>query len=415
MKPALISGIFLLLLIIRIVLFFQSRPIFKNGENLNLKTTLLSEPQIVRSTQRLFLDEEGNKIYVITSLYPQFHYADTINISGTLRSRVINNKQSILTMYYPEIEPVKNSENSILAITSIIRQKLISFFEKNLPSTSSSLLLGIVFGIKESFPKSFFNNLRISGVLHVIAASGMNVTMTAGFLSSIFGFFFKRQTALVLSIFGILFYAILSGLEASIIRASIMGILAFSAQILGRQRLASYGLLVAGYTMVFVSPIVILDVGFQLSFIATAGLLYIKPLFERKDKIKKIFNSSVVGEGLITTVSAQIATLPILLANFGIYSVWSIVVNALVLWTVPILMVLGGAGAIFLAIEAVGKVFLYLSLPLLIYFEWVVNIFSSRGGVFKIENVPWQFTAGYYFVIAMIILLFRRKEPERTI
>ncbi len=412
MKPVVIISIFfLLLLILRLSLFYQSRPHFYEGQKLQVKTILLSEPQIVGSTQRFYASVNGERISVVASLIPEFHYGDNLLISGSLKSKVINNEKPILVMYYPQIEAAKNNFGPILAVVSLIRQKVIFLFDITLPSTSSALLLGIVFGIKESMPKLFLDNLRIAGVMHVIAASGMNVTIAGGFLSSLFGFFLKRQTALVLSILGILFYAVLSGLQASIIRASIMGILAFSASILGRQNMSYYGLMIAGYVMVFIAPDILGDVGFQLSFVATAGLLYMRPLFEQKDKIKMILNKSLIGEELITTISAQTATMPILLANFGTYSIWSVFVNALVLWTIPILMVLGGIGAIFLSLEFVSRVFLYFCLPLLIYFEWVVNFFSRLPGVLKTENISWQFIVGYYFVIISIILFFKNKEP----
>src|SRR3989344_9386531 len=130
-----------------------------------------------------------------------------------------------------------------------MRGKFIDLFNRVLPINYSSLLLGITFGIKEKMTDNFLNNLRITGVMHVIAASGMNVTLFGGFITAVFSFFLKRQLALLLSIFGILFYVVLAGFEPSIIRAAIMGILVFSAQILGRQRLSSYGLILAGYLM----------------------------------------------------------------------------------------------------------------------------------------------------------------------
>lgn len=411
MKLFLLGGIFLILLALRFFFFYQNPPHPVDGQQVNITTTLLSEPEIIGNFQRFYASiDQGGRILILTSLYPQFHYGDTLAISGNLKYRLLKNGNTMIVVYYPKIEAVKSKFNPILALSSSIRQKIIYLFERVLPSTSSALLLGIVFGIKGSMPKQFLDNLRIAGVLHIIAASGMNVTITGGFLSSFFGFFFKRQIALFLSIFGILFYAALSGFGASIIRASIMGILVFSAQILGRQRMASYGLLIAGYGMLFVSPNVLKDVGFQLSFVATAGLLYVRPLFEKKDKMKKFLNISLVGEEFATTISAQAATLPILLANFGTYSIWSIVVNALVLWTVPILMILGGIGAFFVIFDPIGKLFLYLSLPLLVYFEWIVNAFANLWGKFQVENIPWEFTVGYYLIIASAILIFREKS-----
>ena len=217
----------------------------------------------------------------------------------------------------------------------------------------------------------------------------MNVTLIGGFISTGLAFFLKRQIALGVSILAIIFYAVLAGLEASIIRASIMGILVFSSQIMGRQSLAANGLFLAGFVMLFISPILISDIGFQLSFASTLGILSIKPL--------------------PTTIAAQIATLPILLANFGTYSIYSILVNGLVLWTVPILMMVGGAGAIAgLILEPAGQLLIYLCYPLLLYFETIVNFFGKMGGIITIQTLSWQFIIGYYCLLGSGLIIFRK-------
>ena len=183
-----------------------------------------------------------------------------------------------------------------------------------------------------------------------------------------------------------------------------MGILVFSAQILGRQRLSSYGLILSGYFMVLLSPDTIFDIGFQLSFVATAGLLYIRPIFYSSEPIKRILGNSLVGEDIATTISAQAAALPILLANFGIYSIWSIVVNALVLWTVPILMVIGGVGGVLgLFFDLAGKSVIFLSFPFILYFEKIIDVFSNFGGILKIENLSWQIVCGYYLLLGVVV------------
>ncbi|HKC14775.1 MAG TPA: ComEC/Rec2 family competence protein, partial [Patescibacteria group bacterium] len=214
------------------------------------------------------------------------------------------------------------------------------------------------------------------------------------FLSSIFLLFFKRQIALVISIVGIIIYAVLAGLEPSIIRASIMGILVFTASIFGRQTWPLYGLLLAGFVMLMWDPNLLNDIGFQLSFLATIGLLYMKPFFKNK-----------ILDGFQTTIFAQAATLPILVSNFGTYSLWSIVVNSLILWTIPLLMVIGGVSAVIsFIIFPIAKILLYLSLPLLIFFESVVRFFSGLSGTIKIENLSWQIVLGYYCLLASFIL-----------
>lgn len=395
----------IVLLSLRFFLFYQNQPQYTDGQEIEFETTLLSEPQIASRVQRLTANSKtGERIFITVLRFPEFHYGQTLHISGTLKKRLLTSEKVILTMSFPKVEAVEKSENPLLALTSFIRQRVILLFEKTLPPNSSGLLLGIVFGIREGMDKAFSNDLRLSGVLHVVAASGMNVTMVGGFLASLFGSVLRRQIALILTIFGIFFYALLAGLEPSIVRASIMGIFAFSAQILGRQNLAIYALGIAGYSMLLFSPSLIFDIGFQLSFLATLGLLYFSPIFQAS-------KMRVVGEDFQTTISAQTATLPILLANFGTYSLWSVLINGLVLWTIPILMVLGGVGAMFgLVFEPLGQLILYLALPFLLFFEAVVHASSKWGGVVGIENLPWQIAVGYYSLVLAIVVFLQRKK-----
>lgn len=418
----------LIVLSFRFLLFYQNQPQYHNGQQISFETTLLSEPKSSGKYQQFTAAlDNGQKIYISTSRYPEYHYGDTLKISGKIKvsdlkanksnmqvknsnqlNRLINNKKTIISIFSPKIEAVKSG----LAVISYIRQKTVSLAEKSLPPVSSTLLLGIVFGIKGDMPKEFVDNLRISGVMHVIAASGMNVTMIGSFLSGIFAVFLKRQLAFAATIFGIVFYALMAGLEPSIVRASIMGILVFSAQIIGRQTLAIYSLLIAAFLMLFKSPNIISDIGFQLSFLSTLGLLYVKPLFY-SSRTKQLIKKSIIGEDITTTISAQIATMPVMLANFGTYSLWSVVVNGLVLWMIPFLMILGGAGTITgMAIEPVGRIFLYLTLPFLLYFQKIVSLFAEFGGAINTSEISWQLVAGYYLIFAGIIIYLHNRRQQ---
>lgn len=384
--------VLLLLLIVRGFFYYQNISKYNDGEQIRIETTLLSEPKTTNRFQKFYIDHRSNRIFVTTSLYPEFHYSDRLHISGTIKVKVLTDGDKILLLNFPKIEAKNENKNLVLAASSLIRQDIIDFFQKNLSPNGSGLLLGIVFGIKEFIPEDFIKELKVAGVMHVIAASGMNVTLVGGFMLSIFSIFFRRQIALLISIFGILFYAVLAGLEPSIVRASIMGILVFSASIFGRQMWPAYSLLFTGYLMLIWDPALISDIGFQLSFLATAGLLYSNPLIKNP-----------VVESFQTTFFAQIATLPILLANFGTYSLWSILVNTLILWTVPFLMVIGGVSSIIsFLFEPLARILLFLSLPILIFFESVVKFFSGIGGIVLVESLSWQIIAGYYLILASL-------------
>ncbi|MBI2613467.1 MAG: ComEC/Rec2 family competence protein [Candidatus Levybacteria bacterium] len=391
----------LIILSFRFYFFYSNQHQFADKQQVSFETTILSQPQVFGSRQAFTANYQNQKIRITTSRFPELNYGDFVRIFGR-----ISNQNNRVLMYFPKIEILKDKSflgGSLKAINRL-REKMISLFSKTLPTPASSLLLGIIFGIKEQMPKDFSDNLKTSGVFHVIAASGMNVTLVGGFISTFCAFFLKRQIAIGLSILGIIFYAVLAGLEASIIRASIMGILVFSAQIIGRQTLAVNGLFLAGFIMLFIDPTLISDIGFQLSFAATLGLILIP-------KIRAIGEIRVIGDSINTTIAAQIATLPILLANFGTHSIYSVLVNGLVLWTVQILMVIGGIGALIgLVFMPLGQFVIYISYPLLIYFETIVQIFGKIGGIITLQSVPWQFIAGYYCLLTSILIVFKRKK-----
>lgn len=406
------ARIFLLLVLLflsivfRFFFFFQDQSHYKSGQKLEFVTRLTEEPQIVYGkVQFRVKTEKGERITIITGLKPELQYGDRIQISGIITKK--DYKGRIFTsIKNPTLQIVNKDQNFVSGTATFIRRRATSFFDENMPEISSKLLNGIVFGGNQGLPRNFLQDLRSSGVVHVIAASGMNVTFMAGALLYIFGAVFKRKIALTIAIFGIIFYAYLSGLEPSIIRASSMSILAFSASFFGRQNLSIVALFITAYIMLFLNPNTINDVGFQLSFLATLGILILKPLIKNKDK-------NFLIDDLGTTISAQATTLPILLSVFGSYGLLSIVVNGLVLWTVPILMILGSLAVLFsIVFEPIGKVFLFLALPILFFFEKTITFFGNLGWTLTLPPVSPMVWVGYYLIIIAIVI-FLQKNIKR--
>lgn len=407
----LLVGSLLLLLSARFLFFYAHATPPKMGESITLQTTLLTEPKVSGDQQSLSLFYKDIwRINVRTAKYPLFHYGDSFSLRGTIKTKIVKEMgidKTIYSMDYPRIIHVSKSSNYFVRYAGFIRRSVSKIFHQYLPQPSDSLLMGIVFGINEGMPDSFLSVLRTGGVLHVIAASGMNVTMVAGSLFMLLGKFLRRQTAVLISIFGVVFYAVLSGLQPSILRASIMGILVFSASLVGRQNTALVTLGITAYLMLFWKPALLSDVGFQLSFFSTLGILLIKPLFT---VVEARFGFL---EDITTTIAAQIATLPILLLTFGQYGLLSVLVNALVLWTIPPLMILGSVAAISGLVTAPLAVpFLYLSLPFLWFFTWIVTFFGSYNLNLTVSFFPIAFAIGYYLLL-LGILLFMQKRSAR--
>lgn len=371
----------------------------------------MNEPERKGNSQRFSLNP-GQTISITASAFPRFSYGQTLKISGTIKQRLLKDNRIVNTMFFPKITIKKEEADFPQNLIFHAREKIHNVFQATLPPISASLLFGIVFGGKEQMPKSFSNNLATVGLMHIIAASGMNVTMVAAAAFFIFAKFFRRQLAIILSILGIFFYMLLAGFSPSIIRAAIMACLAFTAALIGRQYLALFALGFTGYLMLFFHPSLLFDLGFQLSFMATLGIILLVPLLSGKKKEKE--NNAVVESvftDMTTTTAAQIATLPILLTTFGQYGLFSIPVNALVLWMVPILMTLGGLAAIFsLILPVVAKLFLWLALPFLIYLEYIVMYFGKLNMNISLEKFPAAFMLGYYLLLVAVIVYKRKAK-----
>jgi competence protein ComEC len=110
-----------------------------------------------------------------------------------------------------------------------------------------------------------------------------------------------------------------------------MGSLAYLGQFLGKQAQSLRLLIIAALVMLLVNPLTIFDVGFQLSFLATLGLIVLCPRLTR------------VPTGIRESLAAQIFVWPVLVSNFGQMNVFAILINSLIVWLVPYIMVLGAA------------------------------------------------------------------------
>jgi competence protein ComEC len=338
-----------------ILLRYQSTvPKYRDGDFIRITSKIYSEPIVFEIQQ--YLKIQGLKVYL--PKYPEITYGDRIILEGTVRNGKLENGKLI---------KILEERNWIYDF----RQKVITFYKTTLPEPYSSLVAGIVLGSKQ-MPDEFWNILKSTGTAHVVVASGTNVTMVATFLISCLTLYFKRRTAVFISIAGIFCYVFLSGFDAPIVRAGIMGSIVFLGQERGRVVNTWRVLVLSAILMLLIKPVWISDLGFILSFVATSCIL----LFQKKiDKLIKVV-PDVLREGLSTSLSAQIGVSPIIFATFGQFNILSPIINALILWTTPYVMIAGAlSGVIGQILPELGKVILLIIYPLLWYFTKVLSIF----------------------------------------
>jgi competence protein ComEC len=215
-----------------------------------------------------------------------------------------------------------------------------------LAEPQASLLNGILFGIKASMPKEFYQALVATGVLHVIALSGMNISILTSLTAKITLSFGRKKSCLFTILF-ISLFILFVGPSSSIVRAGIMGAMSLLAVYFGRQSWALLSLFLASGIMLLVRLELLSDLSFQLSFLATLGIIVantIKWYKEKQGMINKI--KYVLFENLKISLAAQVFTMPVILYNFHRISLIAPLANILTGFVIQPVMMLGFIAAI---------------------------------------------------------------------
>jgi competence protein ComEC len=417
------SEIRLKIIFFSLIIFFLGFYIFRLASVSSLKIPeekevvlrgyITEQPYLKNSKQVIKL----KNIILISDRFPGFSYGDHIEVVGTFERRVIN---PFLITYYSSFPTIKKFEEGKKTPIGMVFKKslfnLRGLFERRIneifTEPEGSLLLGILLGIKRSLPENFYNSLQETGTLHIVVASGYNVIVISGFVIVIFNQFFKRKKAIFLSFIAVLFYCFLTGAEPPIMRASIMAFLSFLAIFFGRVKTGIIILAATAVLMLLASPLLLFDLGFQLSFLATFGILTIYPLL----KEKKFFKVPFFGSELATTFAAQITVTPLILLKFGKISFLSPFVNALVLPLVPLIMNFGLVVLVFSSFSMPLASFFSLFLwPILKIFVLIVEFFSKASFLnLKLESLSVWWVVGYYFIVFYIIFKKRNKWQTKT-
>ncbi len=230
-----------------------------------------------------------------------------------------------------------------------IRARASATIEELLPQPYAALANGMILGIESGIPRELYDDFNLTGTSHVIVISGSNIAIVSGILLGLFTRLLgrRKKVAVVLTLSGIILYTLLVGADAAVTRAALMGSLYVVAIGLGRQSTAIISLFVAAIIMLVINPLTLWDVGFQLSAMATLGLiLFSQPLQRSWDarigkRIPKVANT-LLAEALLVTIAAQITTMPLVVYYFGRLSLISFIANLLIIPVQPPIMIAGG-------------------------------------------------------------------------
>jgi competence protein ComEC len=391
------------------------------GTEISIFGIIDEQPRVGEKIITFPVKTEKGKILVKARRYPEFEYGEEIKIAGTLKEPEslsgFNYKNYLLKdgilaeIDFPQIEKTgENFGNPIKKILIFLKERLKNSLKENLLPLHSGILEALLFGEEEDIPKDWKEKLNKTGTRHIVAVSGMNITIISFLiLNTLLIFGFWRKQAISLSLILIFFYVLMIGAPQSAIRAAIMGALVLIAQYFGRQSESSRALFLAAAAMLFFNPLLLMyDIGFQLSFLATFGLIYLSPVFQ--EIFKKFPNFLELKNNLVSTISAQTFVLPILLYNFGQFSLISPLPNILILWLLPFLTIFG---FVFSFIGIFSKTLGYLlSFPAWLFLSFILKVidFFSKIPLSSIDlKVNLIFLLFSYSILFFLTFYFQRK------
>ena len=294
-----------------------------------------------------------------------------------------------------------------------------------IPEPAAALITGILLGNDKGLPPDLAEDFRTTGMTHIIAISGFNVAILIGLLVSVSQPLLNRRGAAIFAMVGVAAYTILVGADASVVRAAIMGsIYLVASRWLGRPNFAYASLFLAAFLMTLLNPLTLWDVGFQLSFAATLGLmLYAEPFarWTRRRLLRWLDRRTVhavmgvISDAVLVTLAAQVLTLPLMMAYFNQLSFISFVANALILPAQPGVMVWGGLATLTgMVVPAIGQVFAWVAWLFLTYTITLVRLLAAAPGATMAVEVGPGFVVAVYAFIAALTWAARQPPEERA-
>jgi len=357
------------------------------------------------------------RLQVSVARYPEYRYGDLVRIKGKLMRPEKFVKDDGRVFDYPSYLAVKgvhyqvpfsvvtredrNEGNTILGMLFTMKHEFLGVLSTLFPEPHNALLGGLLLGGKQSLGDAWQDVFRRAGIVHVVVLSGYNMTIVSEWLvklSSFMGFYGSLSVGGV----GIILFALMAGAGATVLRAATMALIALLARATGRTYTMGRALLIAGVCMVLQNPsILVSDPSFQLSFLASLGLIFVTPVLEARTRLFVRF--PVWREIFLSTLATQIMVLPLLLSQTGMLSLVALPVNMLVLPIIPLTMLFGFlAGVITVIVPSIGFI---AAIPAHVLLAWILSVASSAVRI-PYASVSLTLSSGVMLAVYLLLTLF---------
>lgn len=395
----------------------------------------VSEEVVERSaTQEVVLDDvavadvpvEG-RLLVRLSKAPRVDFGDTLvfrceaetpePIEGFRYDLLLQSRGILAVCPFPASVDIRPGEGGWRGALFAFKSSVNETLGRILPEPHASFASGLLFGGSNALPSGVREDFSRTGVSHIVAASGYNVAIfSALLLTLLMRSPLGRRRSIPLVAVLVVLYVFLAGASAPIVRAGIMGLIALAGLALGRAASMRNVLAFAAVLMLLENPRLLFDdVGFQLSFVATVGLVVLSSRIE--PYFTFLPQTAGLREAFVASLSAIIATTPILLWHFGTLSIVAPLVNLLILPAIPYLMLFSALGA------AVGFVStspgVVVALPAWGLSSLVLHIVSWFGALpfAQIDVASARGVAGAFCLVLGLIFVWHRRNlhaPSRV-
>jgi competence protein ComEC len=363
---------------------------FYNNHVRTFEGKVIKEPVEKNQKRQLTIQTDQGKVLVTTDLFPEYMYGDFLEITCKLEAPENNDfpydrylaRYNIYSLCSrPHIKLLHSGEGNVVIEKIIkIKQGAYKIAQANLPEPESSLALPVVFGGGQGIDEDITEEFRRTGLTHIMAVSGFNVsllTVLIGLGLNALGL--RRRIVFYVTSLIITAYVIMVGAPASAVRAGVMSLFLLAALTLGRLVSLPRSIVLVAVMTLIVNPRLLRDdIGWQLSFLAILGLIYLQPLLQKGVMKITANKGKLFFEALNATIAAQIATAPVILYNFGNFSVIAPIANLLVVWVVPVLTITMMASLALTAIFPSLGLFFFLPCWIMVkYIFWIVQILSG--------------------------------------
>jgi competence protein ComEC len=419
---------------------------FYNGQEVEIKGMVSADPEVRENATHIRLSateikrnndwqEVSGDVLLFVPRYPAYEYGDVLQVTGELETPsqlddfdyegYLAHQGIYSTMLYPEIEISATGQGfKPLEWVYSLRNSLSQTLAEVLPEPQASLAQGIILGIRYNIPTEVRDDFAGTGTAHLLAISGLHLSIMAGILLSIGIWLFGRRRHIYIWLaLGIIWlYALITGMHPPVVRGAIMASVFLAAGLLGRQRTAITSLAFAVAIMVGINPQILWDASFQLSFMAMAGLIFIAPPFQALGR--KAVNATIGDEGIgvslanITTdsfsvtLAAIIAVWPLIAHYFGIVSFVAPLATLLALPALPAIIAAGAlAGFIGLVALPIAQAIGWLAWLFISYMLFIVSGFASLPiSSIEVGSVGTTVIVVYYSALAAAVWLGSRKR-----